>query len=141
MKENILFKIFIIAILLGSTLFSCSQEAEKEKNNLVIDREIMIQIMAEAHASEATVEIAKIESIEQIIQHKKSYFNSILKHYNTTDSIFNLSFDYYSSNLADFSKMYDEVIELLAEKEAKYNELIIAQKDSINNFRENEIQK
>lgn len=143
MKESIKFKIFVFSILGQILLFSCANEKKIEKLDGLLERDVMIQIMTDAHTSEGFVDMSKIESIEQVIHDKKAYFNSILKHYNTNDSIFNISFDYYSSNLEDFSSMYDEVIELLTAKEVKYNEEIKAQKDAANQqkAKENQIKE
>lgn len=120
MKEFAKAKLFLM-VFPALLLWSCAESKKEEIPAGVLDRTTFANVVADIHVADASVDMMKLESIEDIIKHKKSFNESVLKHYNINDSIFNISYNYYSRDLEDFGAFYDEVIEIMTQREAAYN--------------------
>ncbi len=109
--------------LLGTTiifgiLFGCDSNGGTDlKDEQIIERSSMIQLLADIEITEAALKVRQLklkrDSFNLI---KKMSLDSLYIYYNTTPQLFKENLKYYQRDMEDYQKMIDEKIELLSRK-------------------------
>nr|WP_262921671.1 DUF4296 domain-containing protein [Pontibacter ruber] len=99
------------------TLLGCSQE-EQQKPEHLLSRDKMIQILADVHTAEATVE-HQVVYPDTALMTFNYLQQQILKKHKISEQEFRDTYNYYLDNLKEMDKLYEIIIDTLSVRESK----------------------
>ena len=112
-------KIHVIALLI--ILFACNQENTSLKNNTVIPKNKLTNIIKELQLAEANYEITKQTNIETAKEELSESYNKIYMKYKITETDFTKAIDYYLSEPEKLLIIYSQAIDSLLKEQSNLN--------------------
>lgn len=122
MVKNIA-RLVVIACLLLVSVCACRQDnSQSLSNDQIIDREVMIHMMADMEITEAGLKTMQAsmpyDSVKMIAD---SVYDSLCLYYKTTPELFKENLRYYQQDMEEYQKMLDDKITLLTMKKDSLN--------------------
>lgn len=115
MKSTFAPLVFLLSMLFVTACNEHSQDQIDPAEDVILQREVMIKLMAEMEITEAALRMKQVrlqrDSIKVLVAEA---MDSIFIHYQTTPEGFKTNLKYYQSDLENYQKMLDEVIEMLS---------------------------
>lgn len=118
---------YLLFFFIVQVFIACNEENNSEVPSNIVSEETFINLLKDIHIAESAVEKMRLENVESIIKHKKTFFENVIHNYGLTEKDFNDNYDFYSKDASYFSEIYEKVLESLSIEQAlteeKNNEL------------------
>ena len=113
-------KLFYILVVILFWCFTGCDEPVVEKPENLIEREKMVEMLADIHLAEAAFNTQRHR--DSLVEQSTSadFYYSVLEKHEVADTVFEKSYVFYASQPRKFEKMYRESMNLLNEMEEEF---------------------
>ena len=106
----------LILIIISVLIVSCDSKEISVPDD-VIPKEKMVQVLADIHIAEATVNYKSVgDTVKPNIE---NYYSDVFKKHSITQDQYRKSYQFYLDNPSMMNKMYDEVINELSRRQSE----------------------
>lgn len=115
---------YFLILLLALIFSACNEDKAKEVPSNIVSEAIFIEILKDIHVAESAVEKMRLENVESIVRHKKTFFLNVIDKFGLSQRDFNDNYDFYSKDVTYFAEIYDKVLEMLSIDQALTEEKV-----------------
>lgn len=114
------FSILLLVVIINA----CNEDKSKEVPSNIVSEDVFVEMLKDIHIAESAVEKMRLEDVNSIIRHKKTFFLNVVNHYGLSQEDFNDNYNFYSKDVTNFSIIYDKVLEALSIEQALTEEKV-----------------
>lgn len=114
------FSILLLVVIINA----CNEDKSKEVPSNIVSEDVFVEMLKDVHIAESAVEKMRLEDVNSIIRHKKTFFLNVVNHYGLSQEDFNDNYNFYSEDVTNFSIIYDKVLEALSIEQALTEEKV-----------------
>ena len=114
------FSILLLVVIINA----CNEDKSKEVPSNIVSEDVFVEMLKDIHIAESAVEKMRLEDVNSIIRHKKTFFLNVVNHYGLSQEDFNDNYNFYSEDVTNFSIIYDKVLEALSIEQALTEEKV-----------------